>query len=70
MSSQKVLILVLVVLALWTAESKPIYDFKKSYVSQLTTINFKDQVEKIRQNTNYVSIVHYYKYSGNPFTYF
>ena len=44
MSSQKVLILVLVVLALWTAESKPIYNFKKSYVSQLTPINFKDQV--------------------------
>ena len=44
MSSQKVLILVLVVLALWTTESKPIYNFKKSYVNQLTPINFKDQV--------------------------
>jgi hypothetical protein len=44
MMSQKVLILSLVILALWTVESKPIYDFKKSYVSQLTPINFKDQV--------------------------
>lgn len=44
--------------------SKPIYDFKKSYVTQLTSFNFKDQVTKIRQNTNYVSIVHFYKYKG------
>jgi len=44
MMSQKVLILSIMILALWTAESKPIYDFKKSYVSQLTPINFKDQV--------------------------
>ncbi len=70
MSSQKILILCLVILALWTAESKPIYNFKKSYVNHLTPINFKDQVEKIRQNTNYVAIVHYYKYNGNPIPYF
>ena len=59
--------LVLVALALLFVDSKPIYDFKTSYITQLTTINFKDQVSKIRQNTNYVSIVHYYKYSGNLF---
>ena len=35
----------------------------------MTSLNFKDQVEKIRQNTNYVSIVHYYKYAGILFIY-
>jgi len=44
MSSHKVLILSLVILALSIAESKPIYNFKKSYVNQLTPLNFKDQV--------------------------
>jgi hypothetical protein len=58
-------ILVIVALTLLLVDSKPIYDFKTSYITQLTYINFKDQVSKIRQNTNYVSIVHYYKYSGN-----
>jgi len=56
-------ILILCLLAILVT-SKPIYDFKKSYVTQLTPINFKDQVTKIRQNTNYVSIVHFYKESG------
>ena len=45
--------------------AKPIYDFKSSYVTQLTNFNFKDQVTKIRQNTNYVAVVHFYKYNGN-----
>lgn len=67
MLSQKLFIVLVLVLAMWAAESKPIYDHKKSYVNQLTTLNFKDQLEKIRQNTNYVSIVHFYKYSGNCF---
>jgi hypothetical protein len=54
-----------IVLALFSISSaKPIYNFKTSYVTQLTTLNFKDQVTKIRQNTNYVSIVHFYKYNG------
>lgn len=44
--------------------SKPVYDFKTSYVTQLTDFNFKDQVTKIRQNTNYVAIVQFYKYDG------
>lgn len=44
--------------------AKPIYDFKSSYVTQLTNFNFKDQVTKIRQNTNYVAVVHFYKYNG------
>lgn len=47
-----------------TVAGKPIYDFKVSYVTQLTDFNFKDQVTKIRQNTNYVSIVQFYKYDG------
>lgn len=62
--NQKIFLVVLVILSIWTVNSKAIYDFKKSYVNQLTNFNFKDQVEKIRQNTNYVSIVHFYKYSG------
>lgn len=62
--NQKIFLVVLVILSIWAANSKAIYDFKKSYVNQLTNFNFKDQVEKIRQNTNYVAIVHFYKYSG------
>ena len=50
-----------------TVAGKPIYDFKVSYVTQLTDFNFKDQVTKIRQNTNYVSIVQFYKYDGSSF---
>ena len=49
-------------LLLLIANSKPIYDYHNSYITQLTQINFKDQVTKIRQNTNYVSVVHFYKY--------
>ena len=54
------LLVVLVLIAGTTA--KAIYNFKTSYVTQLTDFNFKDQVTKIRQNTNYVAIVHFYKY--------
>ena len=46
--------------------AKPVYDYHNSYITQLTNINFKDQVSKIRQNTNYVSIVHFYKHDGMP----
>ncbi len=42
----------------------PIYDLKKSFVAQLANFNFKDQVTKIRQNTNQVSVVHFYKPDG------
>ena len=55
-------ILVLLVGLAVLAASKPIYNFKTSYVTQLTDFNFKDQVTKIRQNTNYVAIVHFYKF--------
>jgi hypothetical protein len=58
-----ILILALLVVSL----AKPIYDFKKSYVINLTPINFADQVSKYRQNTNYVSIVQFYKYSGTNY---
>ena len=44
--------------------SKPVYDLKKSYVINLTPLNYNDQVTKYRQNTNYVSVVQFYKYSG------
>lgn len=44
--------------------SKPIYDLKKSYVINLTPINYADQVTKYRQNTNYVSVVQFYKAGG------
>lgn len=56
-----ILVLCLLVLSL----SKPIYNFKTSYVIQLTPLNFGDQVAKYRQNTHYVSVVHFYKSSGN-----
>jgi hypothetical protein len=57
--------LFLVLFCLFAASlCKPIYDFKSSYVTQLTNINFKDQVTKIRQNTNYVAVVQFYKYNG------
>lgn len=42
--NQKILLVLFVILFVWTAESKAIYDFKKSYVNQLTNFNFKDQV--------------------------
>ena len=60
----KVQILLVLVCLLSLALGKPIYDFKKSYVTQLTNFNFKDQVTKIRQNTNYVAVVQFYKYNG------
>lgn len=63
MSSKPILIILLISLSIISITTKPIYNFKKSYVTQLTSFNFKDQVEKIRQNTNYVSLVHFYKYS-------
>lgn len=44
--------------------SKPVYDLKKSYVINLTPLNYNDQITKYRQNTNYVSVVQFYKYSG------
>lgn len=45
--------------------SKPVYDLKKSYIINLTPLNYNDQITKYRQNTNYVSVVQFYKYSGN-----
>lgn len=44
--------------------AKPIYDFKKSYITNLTPFNFDDQVSKYRQNTHYVSVVQFYSESG------
>ena len=64
----KILIPVLVLLLVSLAHAKPIYDFKTSYITQLTDFNFKDQVTKIRQNTNYVTLVQFYKFNGNIHT--
>lgn len=64
----KILILALVLLFTYVTHAKPVYDHKTSYVTQLTDFNFKDQVTKIRQNTNYVSVVQFYKYNGNKST--
>lgn len=55
-----IFLFVLIVVSL----GKPIYDFKKSYVINLTPVNYADQVSKYRQNTNYVSVVQFYKHSG------
>ena len=44
--------------------AKPIYDIKTSYVTHLSPLNFADQVSKYRQNTHYVSIVHFYTSTG------
>eukprot|EP00919_Chromeraceae_sp_WS-2016_P065243 GHVR01154404.1.p2 GENE.GHVR01154404.1~~GHVR01154404.1.p2 ORF type:complete len:128 (-),score=12.77 GHVR01154404.1:824-1207(-) len=59
--TMKLLTIYLVVFVLIMVKSKQIYDFKKSYVTQLTDFNFKDQVNKIRKNPNSVSIVPFYK---------
>jgi|GWRWMinimDraft_6_1066014.scaffolds.fasta_scaffold53700_1 type II secretory pathway component PulC len=60
----KVHLLLLLISLQIASYAKPIYDFKTSYVTQLTNFNFKDQVTKIRQNTNYVAVVQFYKYNG------
>lgn len=60
----KTILGLLVIILSVLVSAKPIYDFKVSYVTQLTDFNFKDQVTKIRQNTNYVSLVQFYKYNG------
>jgi len=62
--NKNILLLVIATL-LAVSMGKPVYNFKtSSYVTQLTDFNFKDQVTKIRQNTNYVAIVHFYKFNG------
>ena len=63
MKEMMILLLCLIMLG----HSKPVYNFGKSYVTQLTNFNFKDQVTKIRQNTNYVSVVQFYKFGGISF---
>lgn len=55
-----ILLLTIILVAL----GKPIYDFKKSYITNLTPFNFDDQVSKYRQNTHYVSVVQFYTETG------
>ena len=63
--TRTILIIPLLLLITVLTTSKPVYNHKTSYITQLTNFNFKDQVTKIRQNTNYVAIVHFYKFNGN-----
>ena len=44
--------------------SKAIYDVKKSYVTPISEINFEKQINKIRQTTKFVTIVHFYRFAG------
>ena len=67
--NRSLMILAVMLVLVGLAVTKPVYDFKTSYVTQLTDFNFKDQVTKIRQNTNYVAIVQFYKYDGTLFIY-
>ncbi len=57
-------ILILIIDLLVVSMGKSIYDHKKSYVINLTPLNYADQVSKYRQNTNYVSVVQFYKSTG------
>ena len=63
MKKDLLLFTILLILAV-VSVAKPVYDHKTSYVTQLTNFNFRDQVTKIRQNTNSVAIVHFYKDNG------
>lgn len=57
----RVVVLLLAVLA--PATAKPVYEHSKSNIMPLTNFNFNDQISKIRQTTNYVSLVHFYKHA-------
>ena len=59
MNSIKTILSLFIILSIVSTAS--IYNTKKSYVTQLTNFNFQNQVLKIRQNTNQVSIVHFYR---------
>ena len=37
---------------------------RKSYITPINKINFENQINKIKQTTKLVSIVHYYKKDG------
>ena len=50
--------------ALAACKPTPLYNPLKSYVAPITVLNFESQVNKLRQTTKYVSIVHYYKSTG------
>ena len=42
-----------------------VYEFKNSYVTSITKLNFDAQVKKVRESSKSVVIVHYYKEEGN-----
>jgi hypothetical protein len=48
---------------LGVAGSKVIYNHHLSSIIQVTQTNFENQINKIRQTTNYVTVVQFYKES-------
>ncbi|EGR27306.1 hypothetical protein IMG5_198140 [Ichthyophthirius multifiliis] len=56
----KVLIILLLLSIVLT---KPLYDHNRSYVQRITQLNFQKQVQKLRDTSKYVSIIHFYKHS-------
>lgn len=63
MKHQHILVFCLLLAALSLA--KPLYNTNKSYVQPVTVLNFEKQVNKIRQTTKYVTVIHYFKANGN-----
>jgi hypothetical protein len=61
---QNILLLFVVCLGV-LVNTKPIFDFTKSYVLRLTDFNINDQIHKIRRSTNQVSVVLFYQHDGN-----
>jgi thioredoxin-like negative regulator of GroEL len=61
MTSRKILTLLAALAIVTLVQGADIYNYKKSYITPLTQLNFKNQVSKIRETTNMVSIVHFYK---------
>lgn len=59
----------LLLLAAAVYAMKPLYDPKTSYVTPISELNFEKQINKIRQTTKYVTIVHYYRKNGTSLTY-
>ncbi|KRX05654.1 Thioredoxin-like fold [Pseudocohnilembus persalinus] len=60
-------IILFLVLAMVLINARELYDHNKSYITPITNFNFGQQINKIRETTNQVSIVHYYK-SGDEFS--
>jgi len=46
----KVVVLLLCLMSV--SVGKDIYNYKKSYITPITSMNFKNQIQKIRETTN------------------